>query len=187
MLERAGTVKRRPLHDGLIWGLPSAPTRIVRRGRTKIMSVATALVERLETRLPKVIDARTHGIIDYCHAAFFFGMALMCRRSNPRAAIAAAATGGFVLVQSLLTDYPLGAAKIIPFSVHGQMDAAFAASSFAMPRLFGFTGTPAATVFTTNGFVEGSVVGMTNWDSNEARAEERENAGYAAEGSIAAD
>jgi hypothetical protein len=38
------------------------------------MSVATALVEKLETRLPKVIDARTHGIIDYCHAAFFFGL-----------------------------------------------------------------------------------------------------------------
>jgi len=152
------------------------------------MSVATALVEKLETRLPKVIDARTHGIIDYCHAAFFFGMALACRKSNPRAAIAAAATGGFVLVESLLTDYPLGVKKVIPFSVHGQMDAAFAASSFVMPKLFGFANTPAATVFTTNGFVEGGVVGMTNWDSDDARAEEREYAaGYAAEGSMAAD
>jgi hypothetical protein len=89
-------------------------------------------------------------------------MALMCRKSNRRAAIAAAATEGFVLVESLLTDYPLGVAKTIPFSVHGQMDAAFAASSFAVPRLLGFSGTPAAAVFTTNGFVEGSVVGMTN-------------------------
>jgi len=152
------------------------------------MSVATALVEKLETRLPKVIDARTHGIIDYCHAAFFFGMALACRKSNPRAAIAAAATGGFVLVESLLTDYPLGVKKVIPFSVHGQMDAAFAASSFVMPKLFGFADTPAATVFTTNGFIEGSVVGMTNWDSDDARAEEKEDAGgYAAEGSMAAD
>jgi hypothetical protein len=136
------------------------------------MSVATALVQNVENRLPKVIDARTHGVIDYCHAAFFFGMALFCRKSNPRAAIAAAATGGFVLVESLLTDYPLGWKKVIPFSVHGQMDAAFAASSFAMPKLFGFSDSGAATVFTTNGFVEGSVVGMTNWDSDAARAEE---------------
>ena len=151
------------------------------------MSVATALVEKLENRLPKVIDARTHGIIDYCHAAFFFGMALMCRKSNPRAAVAAAATGGFVLVQSLLTDYPLGAAKIIPFSVHGQMDAAFAASSFAVPKLCGFAGTPAATVFTTNGFVEGSVVGMTNWDSDDARAEEREGSDWEQRSNMAAD
>jgi len=149
------------------------------------MPVATALVERLESRLPKVIDARTHGIIDYCHAGFFFGMALVCRKSNPRAAIAAAVTGSFVLLESLLTDYPLGAVKIIPFSVHGQMDAAFAASSFALPKLFGFADTPAANVFSANGFVEGSVVGMTKWDSDAARAEESESADR--RGSMAAD
>jgi hypothetical protein len=151
------------------------------------MSVATDLVEKVETRMPKVIDARTHGVIDYCHAAFFLGMALVCRRSNPRAAMAAAATGGFVLVQSLLTDYPLGWKKLIPFSVHGQMDAAFAASSFVMPKLWGFSGTPAATVFTTNGFVEGSVVGITNWDSDAARAEERESSDWEQRSDMAAD
>ena len=31
---------------------------------------------KAETRMPKVIDARTHGIIDYGHAAFFLGMAV---------------------------------------------------------------------------------------------------------------
>ena len=149
------------------------------------MPVATALVERLEKRLPKVIDARTHGIIDYCHAAFFFGMAFVCRKSNPRAAIAAAATGGFVLVESLLTDYPLGAAKIIPFSVHGQMDAAFAASSFAVPKLFGFADTAAANVFSSNGLIEGAVVGMTDWDSE--RAMEQESSDGAHRPDIAAD
>jgi len=56
-----------------------------------------------------------------------------------------------------------------------------------VPRLFGFSGTPAATVFTTNGFVEGSVVGMTNWDSDDARAEERGDQNYGSEGSMAAD
>src|SRR5438105_14505950 len=96
------------------------------------MSLATAALGEVEKKLPKVIDARTHGIIDYCHAAFFFGMALICRKSNPRAAIAAAATGGFVLVQSLLTDYPLGAAKIIPFSVQGQMAAAVRGTLFTV-------------------------------------------------------
>jgi hypothetical protein len=137
------------------------------------MSVVTnAVVEGLETRLPKVIDARTHGIIDYCHAAFFLGMAWFWRKREPKAALAAAVTGGFILAESLLTDYPLGAAKVIPFEVHGKMDAAFAGSSFMMPRLFGFGGTPAAKVFQANGFAEGAVVGMTNWDSEDARAEE---------------
>ena len=141
------------------------------------MTVATAIVEKLETRLPKVIDARTHGIIDYCHAGFFFGMALLCRKSNPRAAVAALCTGSFVLVQSLLTDYPLGVFKVLPFEAHGRMDAAFAASSFVVPRLCGFSGTGAAAVYNSNGVMEGAIVGMTNYDSDAARAEENESYG----------
>lgn len=136
------------------------------------MPVATALVEKLETRLPKVIDARNHGIIDYCHAALFLGMALVFRKKNPKAALASAVTGGFLLAESLLTDYPLGAARMIPFALHGQMDAGFAAASLAIPKVFGFAGTPAAGIFTANAFLEGAVVGMTGFDSAAARAEQ---------------
>jgi hypothetical protein len=133
------------------------------------MSLATAALGEVEKRLPKVIDARTHGIIDYCHAAFFFGMAIFCAKRNRKAARAALAAGTFILAESLLTDYPLGAKKVIPFETHGQMDSGFAAASFAMPRLFGFAGTAEAEVFKINGFVEGMVAGMTDWDSGRAR------------------
>lgn len=129
------------------------------------MSLATAALGEVEKRLPKVIDARTHGIIDYCHAAFFFGMAIFCARRNRRAAKAALATGAFLLAESLLTDYPLGAKKAIPFETHGRIDAGLTASSFMIPAWFGFSGTAAAQVFKINGFVEGMVVGMTDWDS----------------------
>jgi hypothetical protein len=138
------------------------------------MSVANVALNQLESRLPKIIDARKHGMIDYCHAAFFLGMAYVCRKSEPRAALAALFTGSFVLVQSLLTDYPLGAKKIIPFKVHGQMDAAFAASSFMVPRMFGFSDSPAASVFRGNSFVEAAVVGATDFSSERARSEEAE-------------
>src|SRR3954447_267297 len=136
------------------------------------MSITTAVVEEVERRLPKVIDARTHGIIDYCHAAFFFGMGIFLARRNRSAATAAVATGAVVLVLSLLTDYPLGARKVIPFETHGRMDAGFAASSFMMPKWFGFANTAAAQVFKINGFVEGAVVGMTDWNSERARNQE---------------
>lgn len=137
------------------------------------MSLANAALQSAEKRLPKIIDARTHGIIDYCHAAFFLGMAFVCRKSEPRAALAALITGSFVLVESLLTDYPLGAYKVIPFETHGAMDTAFASGSFMIPRIFGFSDSKASAVFTTNGFVEGAVVGATDWDSERARGEER--------------
>lgn len=138
------------------------------------MSLTHTVLESMENRLPKVIDARTHGVIDYCHAAFFLGMAWLCRKSNKRAALAAAVTGAFLLTESLLTDYPLGAAKVIPFEQHGRMDAAFAAASLMMPGLFGFEGTAASKIFKGNAFAEASVVGMTNWSNEDARAEEHQ-------------
>lgn len=141
------------------------------------MSVANIAVNQLENRLPKLIDARKHGMIDYGHAAFFLGMAFVCRKSEPRAALAALLTGSFVLVQSLLTDYPLGVKKVIPFRVHGQMDAAFAASSFMMPKVFGFSDSAAASVFKGNSFVEAAVVGATDFNSERARSEESDYEG----------
>ena len=38
-----------------------------------------------------------------------------------------------------------------------------------IPKLFGFSGTPAAEVFKINGFIEGAVVGMTDWKSEGSR------------------
>ena len=135
------------------------------------MPIATEALQTLEVRLPKVIDARTHGMIDYSHATFFLTVALVCRKKNPPAALAALLTGSFVLVQSLLTDYPLGAKPVIPFATHGAMDGGFAALSYFIPNLFGFEGTKASAIFRTNAFVEATVVGLTDFDSEHARDE----------------
>ena len=121
--------------------------------------------------VPKPIHAKLHGFIDYGHAAFFLGMALVCRKKNPPAALAALITGSFVLVQSLLTDYPLGVEPVLSFQTHGKIDAAFAASSVLMPEMYGFSGTTAATVFRANSLVESAVVALTDWDSNKASLE----------------
>ncbi len=135
------------------------------------MPLITQAIDAAGKRLPKVIDARTHGLIDCAHATFFIGMALVCRKKNPRAALAALCTGSFVLVQSLMTDYPLGAEPILSFQAHGSLDASFAALSPAIPRIFGFAGTAAATVFRANAFVEGAVVGLTDFDSGRAQTQ----------------
>ncbi len=137
------------------------------------MPLANAVLNPfLEKSLPKVIDARVHGIIDYCHASFFFGMAILCRKRNPRAATAALLTGSFVLVESLLTDYPLGVAKVIPFETHGRLDSAFAASSPLIPKLFGFDQTGAAAIYQGNALVEAAVVGMTDFNNESAQPEQ---------------
>lgn len=136
------------------------------------MALIDAVLPAAAKRLPKVIDARTHGAVDYAHGAFFLGMALVCRRSNPKAAAAALGTGAFILGGALLTDYPLGVRKIIPFETHGRLDSGFASASWAVPRVFGFVGTKAARVFQLNSVFEAFAVGMTDFNSERARAEE---------------
>jgi hypothetical protein len=136
------------------------------------MALGTLALHQLEAKLPKVISPKTHGLIDYGHAAFFATVAAVLWKSNRKAAVAAAGTSAFVLVQSLLTDYKWGAKKVIPFDVHGQMDGAFAAASLGIPKAFGFADTPAAKIFQVNAFVESTVVGLTDWNNERARAEE---------------
>lgn len=131
--------------------------------------VAADVLHRVEEHLPKVIDARAHGALDYLHAAFFLGMAWRWRRREPRAAVAALLTGSFLLAEALFTDYPLGAVKVLPFSAHGRMDKAFAGSSHRFPKIFGFDDRTAATVFKGNTAFEVAVSGMTDYDSDRAR------------------
>ena len=125
-----------------------------------------------ENGMSKPINARTHGIIDYSHATFFAVVALVLWRKNRNAALTAAGTSALVLVESLLTDYPLGKKPLIPFAVHGAMDAGSAALSFALPRLCGFSHSKARFIFQMNAVIESAVVATTDWDSQQARAAE---------------
>jgi hypothetical protein len=122
------------------------------------------------SRFPKFISPAAHGVIDYCHAAFFFTVGMLCSQSNKRAAVAAVATGSFILVQSMLTDYRFGIKPVIPFSTHGKMDRVFAASSWMIPMVFGFRGTKAARIFESNSFAESTVVAATDWSSDREQA-----------------
>jgi hypothetical protein len=131
--------------------------------------------ESSKTKLPKMVSPAAHGIIDYAHSAFFLGLGLLSWRSNRRAAWAALSTSGFILVQSLATDYRFGAKPLISFETHGKMDAVFASTSWMVPLLFGFKGTTAAKVFEANSLAESSVVGITDWDSDRAHLERLES------------
>jgi hypothetical protein len=140
------------------------------------MSFVTSTVLPAIKNRPKTIDARTHGIIDYCHAALFLTLGFICLKSNKRAAAAALSTGSLVLVQSLLTDYPLGVKPVFSFETHGRLDGGFASVSWLIPQLFGFSGTVPAIIFSSNTLLEGAVVSLTDFSSEHARKEEPEAA-----------
>jgi hypothetical protein len=140
-------------------------------GKECAMSLINQSLDAVESKLPKIIGPTAHGLIDYAHSAFFLTVGLLFSRSNKRAACAAFATSGFILVQSLLTDYRFGAKPVISFETHGKMDSVFASSSWLVPVAFGFKGTNAARIFELNSLAEASVVGMTDWNSARAHRE----------------
>lgn len=137
------------------------------------MSIAAKIVaevlRRAQKRMPKVIDARAHGALDYLQVAFFLAMALRWRKRDQRAAVAALLTGSVLLVEALFTDYPLGAVKVLPFAAHGRLDKILAGSSHRFPKIFGFENASQAAVFRGNTAFEVAVTGMTDYDSDRAR------------------
>ncbi len=76
---------------------------------TSPMSLINAGLNTLRNQTPE--GYRSNHPWDYRlrSAAFFFAVGLWCGRSNKRSASAAFATSGFILAQSLLTDYRFGA------------------------------------------------------------------------------
>jgi len=101
--------------------------------------------------LPDVISPRGHAVIDYMIAGAFFGTAGLFWRRNKRAAMASLLCGGTQLGVSMLTDYPGGASRAIPFSTRRKLDLGLAAMTAAMPELLNFKDEPQRKFFTTQG------------------------------------
>lgn len=94
----------------------------------------------------KVLNPTIHGVLDYALAiAFVVAPGLVGFSDN--AASLSTLIGIVYLGASLLTRYPLGAIKMIPFPVHGAIEAVMAVSWIAMPWLLGFAGDTAARNF----------------------------------------
>src|SRR5690349_19630346 len=120
----------------------------------------------IDRGMPKVIDAKVHGIIDYIHAATNFTVGALFWHRNKRASIAAMALGANVLCNALNTDYPLGVFRLYDFKVHGWLDYATAATSAALPAILGFAGEPEAFYFYGQGAGESVIAGISDYDDN---------------------
>jgi hypothetical protein len=126
-----------------------------------------------EERLMKApLSPRIHGYIDYLAVALLVLAPTLFNFSG----VAAGLCYGLAVVQlgmSLLTAYPLGAAKLIPFTVHGTIELITSIALIAAPFLFGFSGIAAARNF----FIIGGVVLFLVWLTTNYKAAERPVAG----------
>jgi hypothetical protein len=136
---------------------------------------------KFDDAFPRVIDSKTHSIIDWVHSAANFAAAgIFLARGNKKAAVGAAMLGADVLFNTLMTDYEYGVFRVWNFKVHGILDYSVAATSAALPALMGFTDTPEANFFYAQGAVETMTAGMTDYDEGSG-AENPEHLGKALE------
>jgi hypothetical protein len=118
----------------------------------------------------KVLSPQLHGVLDYAVVAGFAGAPLVLGFTRTPATLAWV-LASVHLAKSLVTAYPLGAVKLIPFPVHGVLETAVALGLLAMPWIAGFAAEPAARNFYIGaGVVVLVVVALTNYRTEPARA-----------------
>ena len=94
----------------------------------------------------KFLDPRVHGYLDYA-AVLLVALAPWLFGFGGIAATLCYVVAAAQLGMSLLTAYPLGIAKVIPFPIHGGVELVVAIGLVVAPWLFGFDGVNAARNF----------------------------------------
>ena len=120
--------------------------------------------------MQKPISPKTHGMLDYS-TVLATAAAPRALDFPPAARRACDALASGYLGLSMLTDYPLGAKRKVPFKGHGAAEAVLGLALPALPWALGFAGHRAARNFfyalTGVTFV---VAALTDWDNARAHA-----------------
>src|SRR4051794_33013189 len=88
--------------------------------------------------LIRLLPAQLHAVADYAVGALLVIVALAVGGS-PGAVAAGVVVGVTVLVVSMLTKYPLGIVKVLPFPMHSAGDYLAAALLVLAPFVLGFS------------------------------------------------
>lgn len=88
----------------------------------------------------RFIPTSVHGVLDYLTGSTLLAAPELFRLKDvPSSALVPRLAGGGATTYSLLTDYELGAVKVLPMPAHLILDAASGALLVASPWLFGFS------------------------------------------------
>jgi hypothetical protein len=85
----------------------------------------------------KVLSPRAHGVLDYGTIALFALAPSIFHFSGPYATACYILAGGYLLI-TLLTDFPMGVARVIPFPMHGGLELVSGLALLAVPFILGF-------------------------------------------------
>jgi hypothetical protein len=132
--------------------------------------MADSIVPRPTSSTP--ISPAAHAVLDYAVAATFFGVGAWLMRWHRTAASLAFANGAMVAGMAMLTDYPGGVVRMLPFRGHRVGDVLQAAFAGLGPALFGFDDDEEAKFFYAQAASEVGVIAATDWDAAKRSAVE---------------
>lgn len=130
-----------------------------------LLRTSNAMIEgegEQNVNMPKPISTRTHGVIDYITAGTLMALPFVLGWSG-RARGLAVGAGIATLATSLMTDYELGAVRLIPMKAHLSIDGAQASALLGAPRAVGDKW--AGRILAMIGAMETAVAGMTKMHS----------------------
>lgn len=87
--------------------------------------------------LARLIPQDVHSIMDYLNG-IATGAGVVLHDNDPAAMAASMILGGSIIGVSLMTDYRLSVAKVLPIEVHEGLDYAWGAMAIAAPFVLGY-------------------------------------------------
>jgi hypothetical protein len=129
------------------------------------MTLVQSSMNLMAKRLPKVIDPKTHAVLDYVVAGMFIAAGAIYWRRNRRASVSSFVCGAATAVNALVTDYPGGVWKVLEYQKHGRIDAGLVGAVGTMPTLMGFADSHEATFFKVQSVAEAAVTALTDFDA----------------------
>jgi SPW repeat len=117
----------------------------------------------------KILKPLPHGVIDYAWAGTMMAAPWLFGFSkNRRARLNAVGSGAAILGLSLMTRYPLGAAKVVSFQTHGVIETVAGMMTAAAPWTLAFSGNRSARwTHVLSGLGTLAVVAMTDYRAAE--------------------
>jgi hypothetical protein len=94
----------------------------------------------------KVINPKFHGYLDFVVVAVFLTAPTLLKFSNIPGFISYT-LAGVHLALTLMTNFPMGMVKVIPFKIHGLIEMIVGPCLVVLPFVLGFTTDPNALYF----------------------------------------
>lgn len=129
------------------------------------MTLVQSSMNLMAKRLPKMIDPKTHAVLDYVVAGMFIAAGTIYWKRNRRASVSSFVCGAATAMNALVTDYPGGVWKKLDYQKHGRIDAGLVGAVGTMPTLMGFADADEARFFKMQSIAEAAVTALTDFDA----------------------